>query len=606
DGQNYGLHSTDSADESSQLVSFEFEPEGFESSNDESSNDTSSQDELASENGMAAVTQSSKNIGFTQRESSAEEFEHDEDDKEAENCASFPFEASTDNRRFLPENWTQDEEEMYDVTAKAEAAYTPSKGISAKTEKSIDSASLFPPNTHTSNLKKRKHSSVENGTSNSAKKVRIKKQDAKPSITLTQMGFGEKNEAILDPARQVRKNELTNDHECTVNRRMFKSGEVFLSKNEDHAGFAFTLGKFYWKRLHIMVEIRCVWLRMEETFIAEVSSGVADEWVLVEDHPILPKNGKWSLPVKNLAGQSEDNFPDEATALRYRVDSRMKYAYSYYRHYGNCRNANPMRAQPRSMDLFAGCGGASIGFEAVGFDVGVKVDSNKVACDTLLINFPNANVFCEDIRNFIASSVREEPGYPKKGDFDHIHGSPPCQGYCDVSTRRGKNDDQNNECTFEFLRAIEHFEPTFVSMENVPGMAHGEKVCYLKKFLNGLMKLSYQVKRFQCSSGEYGDPQDRQRIIVFAAKNGYTLPSIPEQTHGHELGPMVSSGEAIGDLQFITPVPGFGRVTLDNGKRIIWDHSDVGTHFRTKNDDDYLLQEHLPANTIRKTNDIKH
>mmetsp|Transcript_6106 Transcript_6106/g.13305 ORF Transcript_6106/g.13305 Transcript_6106/m.13305 type:complete len:83 (+) Transcript_6106:156-404(+) len=57
----------------------------------------------------------------------------------------------------------------------------------------------------------------------------------------------------------------------------------------------------------------------------------------------------------------------------------MKYAHSYYRYYGNRRNENPVRAQPRSMDLFAGCGGASIGFEAVGFDVGVKVDFNKVA-----------------------------------------------------------------------------------------------------------------------------------------------------------------------------------------------------------------------------------
>mmetsp|Transcript_6106 Transcript_6106/g.13304 ORF Transcript_6106/g.13304 Transcript_6106/m.13304 type:complete len:179 (+) Transcript_6106:341-877(+) len=146
------------------------------------------------------------------------------------------------------------------------------------------------------------------------------------------------------------------------------------------------------------------------------------------------------------------------------------------------------------------------------------------------MDFPNADAFCEDIRSFIASSIRVELGYPKKGDY--IHGPHPCQGYSDVSTRRGKNDEQNNECTFELLRAVENFELTFVSMEFVPGLAHGEKVCYLKTFLSGLMKLSYQVQSFQCTSGENGDPQDRQRIIVLAAKNGYMLLSIPERTHG--------------------------------------------------------------------------
>lgn len=100
-----------------------------------------------------AVTQSSNYIGFTQRESSVDESECDDDDEEDDNCVSFPIE----DQRFLPENRTQDEKEMYDATVKAEAAYTPCKSISAKNEKSSDSACSLPINTPTPNSKKRKN-----------------------------------------------------------------------------------------------------------------------------------------------------------------------------------------------------------------------------------------------------------------------------------------------------------------------------------------------------------------------------------------------------------------------------------------------------------------
>jgi len=69
-------------------------------------------------------------------------------------------------------------------------------------------------------------------------------------LTLMQMGFVEKNEVKSSLMSRVKMNDLTSDCECTVNHRVFKSGETFRLKKEDHAGFAFMVEIFFRRVAH--------------------------------------------------------------------------------------------------------------------------------------------------------------------------------------------------------------------------------------------------------------------------------------------------------------------------------------------------------------------
>jgi hypothetical protein len=107
-----------------------------------------------------------------------------------------------------------------------------------------------------------------------------------------------------------------------------------------------------------------------------------------------------------------------------------------YRHFRprpcTARAREPPRA-PVVLDLFAGAGGMSLGMEDAGFRVEYMVDKKKVCCQTLEDNTDrfhvNGKVFNKDVREFLQCCKDRVPGYPSAADVDHVHASPPCQGF---------------------------------------------------------------------------------------------------------------------------------------------------------------------------------
>ena len=82
--------------------------------------------------------------------------------------------------------------------------------------------------------------------------------------------------------------------------------------------------------------------------------------------------------------------------------------------------------KPVAIDLFAGAGGFSLGFEMAGFSVPLSVEIDTWACDTLRYNRPEMTVVQQDIRDFNTEiSVREICVFKP----DIIIGGPPCQGF---------------------------------------------------------------------------------------------------------------------------------------------------------------------------------
>jgi hypothetical protein len=107
---------------------------------------------------------------------------------------------------------------------------------------------------------------------------------------------------------------------------------------------------------------------------------------------------------------------------------------------------------PTVLELFAGVGGMSLGLEKGGFDVKWVVDSDEVASAALTANKRSSNmntdVYTEKLSSFLKNCIQGDPAYPKPGEVDHIHGSPPCKGFSRANRNGGKDDMLNNKVSF--------------------------------------------------------------------------------------------------------------------------------------------------------------
>jgi DNA (cytosine-5)-methyltransferase 1 len=152
-------------------------------------------------------------------------------------------------------------------------------------------------------------------------------------------------------------------------------------------------------------------------------------------------------------------------------------------------------------------------------------------------------------------------------------------------------------------------------MENVLGILDKNNKKRKREHLLGviadLLLLDYQVRLCVCKASDYGDAQDRERVILFAARRDYKLPRFPRATHG-DLSDMRNGNvyelrktaqDILGDLETIQPSAN-GMVTLQNGKEIN-DHGTDGTNLG-KNNDMQLLVAKKPVKTVRRSNPMKH
>ncbi len=170
------------------------------------------------------------------------------------------------------------------------------------------------------------------------------------------------------------------------------------------------------------------------------------------------------------------------------------------------------------IDLFAGCGGLSLGFEMAGFNIPVAIEKDEWASETYKKNHPDTKVITEDItqisdlKSILPEGVSEIHG---------IIGGPPCQGFS-LSGNRDKNDPRNS-LFMEFVRFVKHFKPQFFVMENVTGILsmktkNGDNVKDLIR--DEFMAAGYNLEPFVLNAAEFGVPQSRIRVFFIGLKNG--------------------------------------------------------------------------------------
>jgi DNA (cytosine-5)-methyltransferase 1 len=181
-------------------------------------------------------------------------------------------------------------------------------------------------------------------------------------------------------------------------------------------------------------------------------------------------------------------------------------------------------------DLFAGCGGLTLGFQQAGFQVGWANELDRHAASTYADCHPRASVHVEPVEQFHLNALQGARNYPQPGMVDLLVGGPPCQGFSGYNPRRRK-DDPRNSLVEVYLDLVAHLQPKGVLIENVPGMLAFEGGKTPKAILKALSDLGYQTRLMILQAGYYGLPQNRWRVFIAATQNGNDLPTPPRPTH---------------------------------------------------------------------------
>lgn len=211
--------------------------------------------------------------------------------------------------------------------------------------------------------------------------------------------------------------------------------------------------------------------------------------------------------------------------------------------------------RPIGIDLFAGAGGLSLGFEQAGFDVVAAVEIDPIHCAVHKYNFPDTAIIPRSVAGLSAAEIRLAAGI---GDspVDCVFGGPPCQGFSMIGQRI--LDDPRNSLVLEFVRVVADLNAKTFVFENVKGLTVGKHKAFLEELVHAFEKAGYDVRLpWQVlNAANYGTPQHRQRLILMGAKKGLPVPDYPMPTTnaadtrkpipGLPAGP--TCGDAIADL----------------------------------------------------------
>ena len=191
----------------------------------------------------------------------------------------------------------------------------------------------------------------------------------------------------------------------------------------------------------------------------------------------------------------------------------------------------------RVLDLFAGCGGLSLGFEAAGFKT-IGYEMVSAAADTYNYNLKG---------ECYLSRLEVGFDYPQA---DIIIGGPPCQPFSVRGKQQGMEDARDGFPIF--IDAVKRVNPKVFLFENVRNLAFSHK-WYLDLILDSLRDLGYDVEYRCINAVDYGVPQNRERIIVVGHRSAFHFPTkdTVRVTVGDAIGDTMH--EALEGCHFLTP-----------------------------------------------------
>lgn len=185
--------------------------------------------------------------------------------------------------------------------------------------------------------------------------------------------------------------------------------------------------------------------------------------------------------------------------------------------------------RPIAVDLFAGAGGMSLGFERAGFDIVAAVEVDPVHCAVHEFNFPDCAVIAKSVEHLSGDDIRNTANIGDK-TVDCVFGGAPCQGFSLIGQR--VLDDPRNSLVRDFVRIVTDLDARSFVFENVKGLTLGTHRQFLYELVEEFKAAGYDVKTpwKVLNASHFGVPQSRERLILFGVKQGEVLPEYPLAT----------------------------------------------------------------------------
>jgi DNA (cytosine-5)-methyltransferase 1 len=234
---------------------------------------------------------------------------------------------------------------------------------------------------------------------------------------------------------------------------------------------------------------------------------------------------------------------------------------------------------PTFIDLFAGCGGLSLGLSQARWKGIFAVEKDSDAFATLSHNLIKCRKKAFEWPDWLEQEATSVQALHKKhasrlkslrGQVDVLTGGPPCQGFSTFGRR--DPEDPRNQLFLTYIEIVKLVQPKIVLIENVRGIQFRFKnrttkkgkvvkdLVYADRIMMALDSAGYHPVKLQVSAEDFGVPQVRPRIIIlgFSKKLWREVPAIESQLEltkknfSRRLGLIsgkVSVADAISDLQ---------------------------------------------------------
>jgi DNA (cytosine-5)-methyltransferase 1 len=263
--------------------------------------------------------------------------------------------------------------------------------------------------------------------------------------------------------------------------------------------------------------------------------------------------------------------------------------------YAVARSLHPRR----TVSLFSGSGGLSLGFQWAGAQVTVANELEKAPSATYTYNFPRTA--------FVSGDLTEPDVYERVcslaeslGPVDTVIGGPPCQGFSLAGWHNPK--DPRNLLFLRFGEVLGRLRPTKLVMENVQGLLWMSQGQVLKQIVGYFEGLGYDMTVAVLKAEEFGVPQLRRRVFLVGSRDGrVTLPEPSLRHAALAAGEPFNVGDAIRDLPHLSPGGGEAEARYDEE----WATSQFQLWARGRVSTAQLLTRRRPAWSMPVSQDAK-
>jgi DNA (cytosine-5)-methyltransferase 1 len=240
-------------------------------------------------------------------------------------------------------------------------------------------------------------------------------------------------------------------------------------------------------------------------------------------------------------------------------------------------------APPRVLDLFAGCGGISLGLQTAGCRIDAAVEADEQAAATHALNFHTngdaaraaLHAKARDITQLEPHALVEELGLGAVSDaFDIVVGGPPCQAYTRVGRAKLREIaahphafriDPRANLYLRYLHYVRAAQPLAILIENVPDILNFGGHNVMAEIAEALEAIGYTARYTLINAAFHGVPQMRDRVFLIAYHRDLDVTvQFPKATHYMALPSGYGSTRSVA-LKHVDLFEGGYFVTPDQG-----------------------------------------